>query len=177
MFPDAENCPSMGNQVLVDLCVSVDVRRQLRLPPFPVLLRQRAVSRTLMPETPVDENGNPETRERHIRSGSRPRNRVVDPVSISACMKHATDSQLWLGISLSLTLHPLTRLLRGCNNSPASHHYCSDSASAQSNPAENVARATNSSTTSPRERVSDTLGRPRRGGLRSTLMNLATPRA
>ncbi len=177
MLPDAENAPPEGMQTFVDLCVSAHVRRQFCSPPFPVLLWQRAMSWAFVPETPVDENSNPKTRECNVRFGARSRNPVVHPVSISARMQNTTDGQLWPGISLSLALHPLPRLLGGCDNGRIIRHYCSDSASAQSSPAVNVARATNSSTTSPRESVSDTFGRPRRGGLRSTLMNLATPRA
>lgn len=66
MLPDANDGPTSRSQEAVRLTVAVSVPSKLRSPEIAVDDRKYAMLRAAMPETAVDEYGDPMPREHHV---------------------------------------------------------------------------------------------------------------
>lgn len=131
-----------------------------------------------MPEASVDEDDKTATCEHEIRGAGQVL--PVEPISGAERSAEAADHELRGGVAvLHARHHPASLCLGDRVGHRASREpdqrSASVSASAQADVSRDVALSTIARTTSERERVVSTFGRPRRGGGVSTLRNLTIP--
>jgi len=71
MLPDADDFPARLAETFVGVLVPGDVPRELLCPPSTVPLWHRPVEGTHVPEAPVDEDGDLNASEDHVRAPAR----------------------------------------------------------------------------------------------------------
>ena len=122
MLPDTYDFPTRQFQSFIRIEITSAIGLDLFPPEPSVTLRPRAMFRTSMPETAIDENSDSSLGKRHICAPSWfEQNRVIDSIPQTHCMQPSPQFHFWWSISLPRRSHALAGRSRRWNwsDSPA----------------------------------------------------------